>query len=58
MISPEEALGISEKATEETLQSIDRTLKRIADILEQKYTITPLQQIKESFEAALHQQVQ
>lgn len=45
-------------ATEETLQSIDSTLKRIADPLEKELSISPLQQIKESFEDALHQPLQ
>ncbi len=33
-MKPEEVLGIKEKATEETLQSIDSTLKRIEIILQ------------------------
>lgn len=32
-MAPEEALGIKKPATEETLQSIDSTLKRIETIL-------------------------
>lgn len=32
-MTPEELLGIRERATEETLQSIDNTLKRIEIIL-------------------------
>lgn len=32
-MTPEEALGIKQPATEETLQSIDSTLKRIEKIL-------------------------
>ena len=32
-MTPEEALGIKQKATEETLQSIDSTLKRIEKLL-------------------------
>lgn len=32
-MTPEEALGIKKPATEETLRSIDRTLKRIEAIL-------------------------
>ena len=34
-----EALGIKEKATEETLQSIDSTLKRIEKLLSNKTDI-------------------
>lgn len=32
-MTPEEALGIKKTATEETLQSIDSTLKRIENLL-------------------------
>ena len=32
-MTPEESLGIKKQATEETLQSIDNTLKRIEAIL-------------------------
>lgn len=45
-------------ATEETLQSIDSTLKRIADILEEGRNTNSLQRIKESFEDALRQPLQ
>lgn len=34
--TPEELLGIKQVATEETLQSIDNTLKRILELLEKK----------------------
>lgn len=34
--APEELLGIKKPATEETLQSIDSTLKRILELLEKK----------------------
>ena len=57
-MTAEDALRIKKPATEETLQSIDGTLKRIADILEKGNNISPLLQIKESFEAALRQQGQ
>lgn len=56
--TPEELLGIKKPATEETLQSIDSTLKRIADILEKEYSISPLQRIRESSEAVLRQPVE
>lgn len=36
---PEDVLGIKDKATEETLQSIDSTLKRIEVILRQEQAI-------------------
>ena len=54
----EEFIISMKPATEKTLQSIDGTLKRIADILEKENNISPLPQIKESFEVALRQQGQ
>lgn len=54
----EETFGIKKPATEETLQSIDCTLKRIADIMEREHGISPLQRIEESFETVLRQQPQ
>lgn len=41
-MTAEEALGIKEKATEETLQSIDSTLKRIENHLKQNQVIITL----------------
>ena len=39
-MTPEEALGIKQQATEETLQSIDGTLKRIEKILTSTINVT------------------
>lgn len=47
----EDELGIKKPATEETLQSIDCTLKRIADIMEREHGISHLQRMEESFKA-------
>lgn len=38
-MTPEEALGIKQPATEETLQSIDSTLKRIEKLLSKESNV-------------------